>query len=561
MVPYGRFIVSAFVVLAIVAWPAIAQQTLPPAGDTIDVSIVNVDVFVTDKQGRRVAGLTPNDFEIRENGRVQPITNFAEYSPDAEDARVSLPNGNGVSSPPSHAGKRTILVFVERFSLPTFRTGPMFASIRKTLHSVVRPGDSAAVIFWDNDSAFTFQFFTDDLASLDAALTEIERQSSGVPGTADLLRRRAFARAFFASLPPERIARRRDLDSFDDWDVQANAQFALFRFQHKTQELQALMRSMSDVEGRKIVILATSDFGVYPTVSGYPIGGAPGARRGRMQTEKYRDAVARTANEHGITIYPVYPIGLEWTTNAPAGESRVLGSRQRDLNRSAQDFEVLANQTRALDELAKETGGLMASGSTDIVSLLPRVAEDLNRYYSIAYKTPATGTTRSRDISVKTKNRNYVVRSRREYVEKTDVTRMQDRVIANLYRPDAKGTIPVHVELGRIDKVSRTRWSVPVRVTLPVDALSVGPDGKGTFSVFVATGGMIGVMSDVQQNAHSYSAVELAGREHITRELTVTFNGASSVVSIGVMDAGSKDFGLKTLDLPAYRADDLVGGK
>jgi VWFA-related protein len=543
-----RSIVAASVLLAVVVSSAIAQQKLPSAGDTIDVSIVNVDVFVTDKQGKRVTGLTPDDFEIRENGRVQPITNFAEYLPDA------------AATTPTHAGKRTILVFVERFSLPTFRTGPMFASIRKTLHSVVRPGDSAAVVFWDNDSAFTFQFYTDDLSSLDAALTEIERQSTGVPGTADLLRRRAFARAFFASLPPERIAGRRDLDSFDDWDVQANAQFALFRFQHKTEELQALMRSMSDVEGRKIVILATSDFGVYPTVSGYPIGSAPGAKRGRLETQKYRVAVARTANEHGITIYPVYPVGLEWTTNASAGESRVF-SRQRDINRSAQDFEVLTNQTGALDELARETGGLTASGSTDIVSLLPRVAEDLNRYYSIAYKTPATGTTRSRDISVRTKNRNYVVRSRREYVEKTDVTRMQDRVIANLYRPDAKGTIPVHVELGRIDKVSRTRWSVSLRITLPVDALSVGPDGKGTFAVFIATGGMIGVMSDVQQHTHSYSAAELEGREHITHEFPVTFNGASSVVSIGVMDAGSKDFGLKTIDLPEYRAEDLVGGR
>jgi VWFA-related protein len=546
MAPHRRSIAAALVLLAVAASAAMAQQKLPSAGDTIDVSIVNVDVFVTNRRGKRVTGLTPGDFEIRENGRVQPITHFAEYSPEAEDRRTTH-------------DKRTILVFVERFSLPTFRTGPMFASIRNTLHSVVRPGDSAAVVFWDNDSAFTFQFYTDELSSLDAALTEIERQSTGVPSTADLLRRRAFARAFFASLPPERIAGRRDLDSFDDWDVQANAQFALFRFRHKTEELQALMRSMSDVEGRKIVILATSDFGVYPTVSGYPIGSAPGARRGRLETEKYRAAVARTANEHGVTIYPVYPAGLEWTSNASAAENRV--SRLRDINRSGQDQEVLANQTRALDELARETGGLTASGSTDIVSLLPRVAEDLNRYYSIAYKTPATGTTRSRDISVKTKNRSYVVRSRREYVEKTDVTRMQDRVIANLYRPDAKGTIPIHVELGMISKVSRTRWSAPARVTIPVAALSVGPDGTGTFSVFFATGGMIGVMSDVQQRTYSYSAAELEGREHITYQLPVTFNGASSVVSIGVMDAGSNDFGLKTVDLPPFRAEDLISGE
>jgi VWFA-related protein len=564
MILHRRSVVAAFLLLAVVAVPAIAQQTLPPTGDTIDVSIVNVDVFVTDRKGKRVAGLTPADFEIRENGHVQPITNFAEYTPDADDVRIRLPNGDLYPAAPAPAVKRTILVFVERFSLPTFRTEPMFASIRKTLRSVVRPGDSAAVVYWDNDSAFTLQNFTDDVPSLEAALKEIEHQSTGVPGSAELMRRRAFARAFLGNLPSEKIAGLHDLESVDDWDLQANGQFGLFRFEHKTEELLALMRSMADVDGRKIVIFATNDFGLYPTASGVPTGSAPVAALSHLETEKYRDAVARTANEHGITVYPVYPVGLEWTPSASAVESRSdinTINRHQDAQRNARDFEVLTNQTRALDELAKETGGLMASGSRDIVSLLPRVAEDLNRYYSIAYRTPATGTTASRDISVKTKNRNYVVRSRREYVEKTDVTRMQDRVIANLYRPDAKGAIPVHVDLGKIDKASRNRWSVPVQVTIPVNALSVDPEGKGTFSVFVATGGVLGIMSDVQQRTQAYTAAELSGREHITYELTLTFNGAASVVSVGVMDAGSKDFGLKTVDLPLYRAEDQLGSE
>jgi hypothetical protein len=203
----------------------------------------------------------------------------------------------------------------------------------------------------------------------------------------------------------------------------------------------------------------------------------------------------------------------------------------------------------------------MASGSQDIVALLPRVAEDFNRYYSIAYRAPDTGTTRSRDISVQTKNREFVVRSRREYVEKTDVTRMQDRVIANLYRPDPKGAIPLHVDLGKVEKTGRSRWSVPVMITLPVNSLSVGPDGAGTFNVFVATGGMIGIMSDVEQRTQSFTAAELNGREHVTYEVSLQFNGLSSVVSVGVMDPKSKDFGLKTVDLPAYRTDDRIGGE
>ena len=47
-----------------------AQQQVPVAGETIDVTIVNVEVFVTDKRGRRVHGLTRDDFEIHENGKA-----------------------------------------------------------------------------------------------------------------------------------------------------------------------------------------------------------------------------------------------------------------------------------------------------------------------------------------------------------------------------------------------------------------------------------------------------------------------------------------------------------
>src|SRR5688572_1906224 len=171
----GTLTRSAALFLAfLVALPAVAQQQLPPSGETIDVSLVNVDVFVTDRNGQRVTGLTADDFEIRENGRVQPITNFAEYTSQASTTASTAPNA-----------KRTVVVFVERFSLPEFRTRPLFASIRKMLQSVIRPGDSAAVVFWDNGGAYTLQYFTDHLPSLEAAVTEIERQSSGVRGRSE----------------------------------------------------------------------------------------------------------------------------------------------------------------------------------------------------------------------------------------------------------------------------------------------------------------------------------------------------------------------------------------
>ncbi|HYC60355.1 MAG TPA: VWA domain-containing protein [Thermoanaerobaculia bacterium] len=544
---------SILLLALITTLPIVAQQKLPPAEETIDVSIVNVDVFVTDKKGRRVSGLTSDDFEIRENGRVQPITNFAEYGSGASDAAAAA------KAP--HA-KRTILVFIERFALPNFRTEPLFTAIRKTLREVVRPGDSAAVVFWDLDAAFTLQDFTDDLPSLEAALAEVEKQNTGAPGSNDLMRQRALARSFLDNLPPERLRGRRTLDNFDLWDLRSNANFGLFRFERKAEELQALMRSMSDEDGRKIVIFATDDFGLYPETMAFS-GELAQLNRAEYGTTQYREAVARTANEHNITIYPFYPVGLELTPMVSAAENRpdIFASQQRIDPRMARDFEVLVNQTAALDELAKETGGLMASGATEIVSVLPEVAQDLETYYSLAYRTPDTGTTKSRDIIVRAKKRDYTVRTRREYVEKTDVTRMQDRVIANLYRPDGKGRIPLDVDLGAIEK-ERKHWTVPVRIRIPIEALSIGRNDTGTFSVFIATGGILGIMSDVERRTQPFSFADIAPEQtHFTYDFTMRFNGATSTVSIGVFDERTKDFGLQTVDLPAFHKELRAGGE
>jgi VWFA-related protein len=559
-------VASLLLVLIAVSAPAAPQQKLPTTETTIDVSLVNVDVFVTDKKGNRVTGLTPDDFEIRENGRVQPITNFAEYATNARESVNAAPVADNAApkASPAPAAKRTIVVFVERFSLPGFRTRPMFAALRKTLRGAVRPGDSAAVVFWDNGSAYTLQDFTDNVSSLEAALTEIEGQSTGVAGSPEYLHRQAaFAQAFFDTLPPDKLSGRTADQTLERWQTQSNAQFSLFRIKLKAKELQAIMRSIADEEGRKIILFATNDFGLYPRGTEVP-GNMPPARASDVRTQRYREAVARTANEQGITVYPVYPVGLGWHSPS-AAESRAdiySVDADADIARNGHDYNVLVNQTAALDELADETGGLMAAGSKDITALLPQIVEDLSNYYSLAYRTPATGTTNARGIVVTTRNRNYVVRSRREYVEKTDVTRMQDRVIANLYRADQRGAIPLHLEIGAVRKINRTRWSAPLRIEIPVDALSTVDGNEGSFSVFVATGGLIGIMSEIEQRTQPFSVAKLSpDRARFVYEFTVEFNGATSDVSVGVLDDHSKDYGLQTVELPVYKAEDRLGGK
>ena len=61
---------------ALTAGPLLAQQTFRTG-----VDLVHFAVVVTDKQGASITGLTPDDFELLEDGKRQTITYFAEGDP------------------------------------------------------------------------------------------------------------------------------------------------------------------------------------------------------------------------------------------------------------------------------------------------------------------------------------------------------------------------------------------------------------------------------------------------------------------------------------------------
>jgi len=81
----GRNLSLLLLLMVGIAWPGLAQEPVEAAEDaedegtyveTVDVTVVNLDVYVTDKKGVPITGLTRDDFEIFENGRPVAISNF-----------------------------------------------------------------------------------------------------------------------------------------------------------------------------------------------------------------------------------------------------------------------------------------------------------------------------------------------------------------------------------------------------------------------------------------------------------------------------------------------------
>src|SRR6266508_3769735 len=63
---------------AVAAAAAGSASPVPGFGEVLDVEVVNVQVWVTDRQGQPVSGLTAKDFVLRHDGKPVPITHFAE---------------------------------------------------------------------------------------------------------------------------------------------------------------------------------------------------------------------------------------------------------------------------------------------------------------------------------------------------------------------------------------------------------------------------------------------------------------------------------------------------
>lgn len=553
----------AFVLLSFLLVPAsFAQQkkpVIPSMGETMEISIVNVDVFVTDKAGNRVRGLKKEDFEIVENGRKQPISNFAEYTSGATGEFTATtpgdtPTESTVSAAPPQ--KRTFMVFLERMKLPEHQARPFINSIKDFLHKSVRPGDAVAVLIWGERENMQLDF-TGNMQSVDKTLDAIAKDMTGARfDLGQQLREDVRAvRQFEQEVAAMAGGASATLDDATAGNVAGNiqAQIALNEIRRKVRAVNAAILGMAGIEGKKVLMLATNRLGEYAGAEFFYAAGAdtltPEAKQ-RFSTESLLKSMIDNANASGVTIYPLYAPGLSSTMN-DASNNLTLDPRL--------DHLTLLNETFALEQIAKKTGGLTATNVSDIVKLLPRVQEDVSDYYSLAYRIDGTKKDRARDILVKTKNPQLQVRTRRQYVEKSDETRMKDRVLATLFRPVEQPPIAITATLGQPKKSGRTE-TVPLAVRVPIKALTFIPQGNGkmagAFSVYVVTGaGGVEETSEITFKTQPFdfpeAQVQQAMAGHFTYNLDIVVNKAADRIAVGVQDELSKQYGLLRLDLKA----------
>jgi len=543
---------------------------LPTLGETIEVSIVNVDVFVTDKAGKRIHGLTQNDFDVFENGAKQPITNFAEYiAPGASlPAREGGVQGAGEGAVPDQ--KRTLVVFIERFRLPKVKSDPVFSGMKKLLHETVRPGDAAMVVTWHRGELKTLQGYTDDLPLIDRAIDSLARQNTsavldGLQETRALagdiqdfeLEAEDFAReALGADAAPFIAAMQENSEGMKGQSQRMDALRARAEMQQKVRTINALMRSMAGFDGKRVLLLATHRLSQVAGAEFFWIAGVDAQLdsldRIEFDTRSIVKSLYETANANGVTIYPMFPEGL----GTLGIELPVAGRALQGNAASGIEYLIQNNETPTLKEVARQTGGMPAWGVGDVTKLLTNIRDDFETYYSLAYRTTPRSLDKTRSIVVKTRDPKLVVRSRRGVIEKSDVTRMEDKVLSSLFRPDDEGArLKFGVKLGEKQPRGK-KYRLPITIRIPISNLTMlpnGPNYSGGFSVYIAWGAKVGGISDATHQRQLFHIpagdVQRAKSSFYTYQFDIAADARTERLSLGVVDEVSKEYGVRVYEL------------
>jgi VWFA-related protein len=530
---------------------------IPSLGETIEVSIVNVDVVVTDSQGKRVQGLTRDDFEVFEDGKAQPLSHFAEYRGEAWRGALSAEAAATLNEQPAQPAatqpsqRRTMVIFIELFHLPAFRVNPFIDSIKTLVHNTIRSGDAVSLVTFERTAKVRIAS-TGDVAAVERQLDEIAAECTGpvrekiTMAATEAAEVRAFEAEGAAMLAARGLASSRPSENdIAIHSARIHAIEARLDMNRRVATINTLLTGMAGIEGKKLLLLASHRLGEYIGAEYYYAAGIsdsiiPPQERAELDNRRAVQSIIGNANASGVTIYPVFPTGLDYTPSDPSIP---------DVSRP-----VLMNEMVMLKEIADKTGGVTSYGTANTAELMPRVAEDIANYYSLAYRATARKDDTARKIVVRMKDRSLNARARREFVEKSDDTQMRDRVLAALHDAPMESAFQLQAEIGSAKKVGRKTQAAPLKVRIPINALTLLPqDGKhsGAFTVYAMTGGTLGEVSEVTRRTQAFDIppgdLDRARAGHFTYNFDVLVNERTRQVAIGVLDEVSKDYGMITL--------------
>lgn len=497
---------ALLVALGLLAPPLGAQDLKPqelskPFVKSVEVSLTNLEVVVVDSKGHHVPELTKDDFEVKENGNPQTLTNFFAIensevvSSNFEPEPAAEPGAARAPLPP--APKSHVVVFLDNVRLTPQSRMPILAKLEEFLPQAIGGGAEAMLVNWNESLTFP-QSFTSDPRKLEEAVRDVTGRTA--LGTNMFAERSIIFHQIDEAVNSDARTRGILIDVATR-SVEAFVERRVQEVETTLKALRVVTSQLAGLEGRKMLLYVSENLPKNPGVEIWEyfrnalmqIGlvqqanNVPNGLR-EDQTHYYREFV-EAANAAGVTVYTLDGSGLS--------PSAAINPE----NRFQFDGTVAQMGTTAIMQmLADETGGSALENRFDLGPAFEDLKSDWSSYYSLGYQTPKPGSVRLRHIDVRVKQKGLTVRFRHSLVERTAEQRITDAVYSSLFFPQRANPLGVRMEVAGLVR-SKKEIAISLKFHVPYEKITLVPErsqARGRLVFYVAIKDEKGRISSIQ---------------------------------------------------------------
>jgi len=510
--------------------PAQGQSPLAERGQffgEVDVSVFNLEVFVTDAKGQPVEGLLVGDFELLVDGQPTPILNFFA-GVGARPGASTVPTvdaGVGESLPEDQpeAQRLNVVVVIDNTSIRPTSRNRVVGKLKEVLAASLGPEDRVIVAtqgpglevrhgFADpveelgavldtvaGEIASTAQFESERLA----IISELKRAPAMAPGgSAQGVGGSPLVRDDIVNAARSVLER---IHSYQQWRYDVSRQAAA--------DLSGFMDALAGLPGRKALLfvgegtpfrVAESLYQAWDEKFQYTWAAvadpptdlatlsAP-TEANRRNLRRVYEAVAARAAASRITFYAI-DAGQELATTQSSAEHP--GYSGASLHETAR----LLHQQQSLQLLAAQSGGRHFTNLENVALVVDSLAEDFAHYYSLGFAPPGSPDGEYRPLEVRVRRPNLTVRHRSGFRDKTLSDLMADQLHSALTLDVAANPLGVRVEPLESDRVKRGQYRLRLLARVPIGGLMLVPQAGehlGRISAWVAVANELGGTSEV----------------------------------------------------------------
>jgi VWFA-related protein len=350
---------------------SVAQEKKNDGSDNvvrISAQLVQIDVIVTDKAGKAVAGLKREDFELYDNNKLQDISHFAYETTRARSVGDDIEETRALPRAITAGEVKRVLAFVvDTLHMKpenVYRTRQMIVNF---IDKQMEPGDLALILPTAGGSGL-FQQFTSDQRLLRRAADRLRPFVFSTDTTPYRSIANPFGQSSSAAAPmgmgrggraaPPRLPQTRSLGASADPLEEADVRATLGT-------LNNLINSMKQLPGRKLALFVSEGLRIFQTETSQDL---------RQTT----DLAARA----DVVFYTIDPRGLD-PLNITAADD--VGDQDPGdfLSNKRDDFHESQD---SLNAIALDTGGKFFRDNNDIKRGLSNMLDENSGYYLLGFQ-------------------------------------------------------------------------------------------------------------------------------------------------------------------------------